>query len=164
MQVANQEDEKELGVAVPFRTLRPQPESHAFKTEQITEGCGGIQYVKPVDALADGQETYSGTLVATKGDAEFELKLSGGATCDASKLTGEVGLVRLPEIKCSDDRMLRALFVPQGGKELKVFGHIGDQRFASSAHLLGTEPPPVRKQTAEPTVPGMERLHGDRLS
>lgn len=106
--------------------------------------------------LGDTHETFSGTLVAGKGEAEFELKLGDGATCDGSQLSGEVGLVRLPEITCSDNRSMRALFVPQGGRALKVFGHVGDERFKADAHLLGTEAPPERKQTAEPTVPALQ--------
>lgn len=106
--------------------------------------------------LNDSHETYSGTLVANKGEAQFELKLGDGATCDGDDLSGEVGLVRLAEITCSDKRTMRALFVPQNGRDLKVFGHVGDERFRADAHLLGTEPPPEAKQTAEPTVPALQ--------
>jgi len=111
--------------------------------------------------LQNSHEGFSGTLVASKGQAEFELKLAGGATCDGSELVGEVGLVRLSEITCSDDRTMRALFVPQGGHELKVFGHVGDERFLASAHLLGTEPAPDKPQTAEPTAPALQHRPGD---
>ena len=103
--------------------------------------------------LADSHESFSGTLVASKDESEFELKLSSGATCDGGQLKGEVGLVRLPEITCTDDRTLRALFVPQGGQSLKVFGHIGEERFSAEAHLLGTEAIPEPKQTAQPKGP-----------
>ena len=111
--------------------------------------------------LQNTRETYSGTLVASKDEAQFELKLAGGATCDGSKITGDVGLVRLSEITCSDDRVMRALFVPQGGRELKVFGHVGDERFMANAHLLGTEPVPEPKQTTEPTAPALRGRPGD---
>ena len=107
-------------------------------------------------ALQDSHESFSGTLVAGKGEAQFEMKLASGATCDGEDFSGDVGLVRLKEITCSDDRVMKALFVPQGGKELKVFGHVGDERFMTSAHLLGTEPVPDKKQTAEPTAPALE--------
>ena len=111
--------------------------------------------------LQSSRETFSGSLVASKGEAQFELKLAGGATCDGSNLSGDVGLVRLSEITCSDDRTMRALFVPQGGQELKVCGHVGDERFAASAHLLGTEPLPEKKQTAEPTAPALQGRPGE---
>lgn len=103
--------------------------------------------------LAESHESFSGTLVATNGESEFELKLAGGATCDGSELQGDVGLVRLPEIICTDDRPLRALFVPQGGQSLKVFGHVGKEHFIAEAHLLGTEAAPEQKQTAQPKGP-----------
>lgn len=103
--------------------------------------------------LPGNHEPYSGTLVSGKADTQFEMKLAGDTTCDSSELKGGVGLVRLSEIACSDGRSMRALFVPQGGQSLKVFGHVGDERFVSAAHLLGTEPVPEQKQTAEPTVP-----------
>lgn len=103
--------------------------------------------------LQGSREPFSGTLVASNGKAQFELKLASGATCDGSNLSGEVGLVRLSEITCSDDRPMKALFVPQGGKELKVFGSVGDERFTTSAHLLGTEAVPDKPQTAEPKGP-----------
>lgn len=114
--------------------------------------------------LNDSHETYSGTLVASKGEAQFELKLGDGATCDGDDLSGEVGLVRLAEITCSDKRTMRALFVPQNGRDLKVFGHVGDERFRADAHLLGTEPPPEPKQTAEPTVPALQGRPTDQPS
>ena len=98
-------------------------------------------------------ESFSGTLVATKEGSQFELKLGGGATCDGGELKGEIGLVRLPEITCTDDRKMRALFVPQGGQTLKVFGHVGEAGFATEAHLLGTEALPEQKQTAQPKGP-----------
>lgn len=103
--------------------------------------------------LSGSRETFSGTLVARKDEAEFELKLGGGATCDGGQLKGDIGLVRLPEITCTDDRKMRALFVPQGGKSLKVFGHVGDDRFMAEAHLLGTEAVPEPKQTMQPKGP-----------
>lgn len=106
--------------------------------------------------LPSHREAFSGTLVSSKADAEFELKLAGGATCDGSELKGDVGLVRLSEIACTDGRSMRALFVPQGGTALKVFGHVGEDRFVAEAHLLGTEPPPERKQTAQPTAPQLQ--------
>ena len=106
--------------------------------------------------LQNSHETFSGTLVAAKGAAQFELRLAGGASCDGSDISGEVGLVRLGEITCSDDRMMRALFVPQGGEVLKVFGHVGDERFVASAHLLGTEAAPEKTQTAQPTAPQIQ--------
>ena len=111
-------------------------------------------------ALQDSHETFSGTLVASKGEAQFEMKLASGATCDGSDLSGSVGLVRLKEITCSDDRVLKALFVPQGGQQLKVFGHVGDERFVTSANLLGTEVVPDKKQTAEPTAPALKDVPG----
>ena len=104
-------------------------------------------------SLQNSHESFSGTLVAGKGEVQFEMKLGGGTTCDGKDLSGEVGLVRLKEITCSDDRVMKALFVPQGGQELKVFGSVGNERFMTSAHLLGTEPVPEKKQTAEPTAP-----------
>ncbi len=100
--------------------------------------------------LQGSREQFSGTLVTSRTETQFELKLAGGATCDGGDLSGEVGLVRLSEITCSDDRTMRALFVPQGGKELRVFGHVGGERFVTSAHLLGTEAIPDPKQTAAP--------------
>ena len=111
--------------------------------------------------LQNSHETFSGTLVAAGGakgggTVQFELKLAGGASCDGSDVSGEVGLVRLGEITCSDDRVMRALFVPQGGETLKVFGHIGDERFMANAHLLGTEAAPEKKQTAQPTAPQIQ--------
>lgn len=110
--------------------------------------------------LPSSHETFSGTLVASKGTAQFEMKLASGATCDGKDVSGEPGLVRLNEITCSDDRTMKALFVPQGGQELKVFGHVGDERFVTSAHLLGTEPVPEKKQTAEPTAPALQGRPG----
>jgi hypothetical protein len=103
--------------------------------------------------LQDSHETFSGTLVTGKMDTQFELRLAGGATCDGGDLTPATGLVRLSEITCSDDRVMKALFVPQGGEALKVFGHLGDERFVTIAHLLGTEPPPETPQTAAPHAP-----------
>lgn len=106
--------------------------------------------------LPGAKEAFSGTLVSGKDDAQFELKISNGATCDGGDFKGDVGMVRLSEIPCTDGRSMRALFVPQGGKLLKVFGHVGDERFAAEAHLLGTEAPPAPKQTAQPTVPQVQ--------
>ena len=107
-------------------------------------------------SLQDSHEGFSGTLVAGNGAVQFEMKLAGGTTCDGKDLSGDVGMVRLKEINCSDDRVMKALFVPQGGQELKVFGHIGDERFMTSAHLLGTEPMPDSKQTAAPSAPALQ--------
>lgn len=103
--------------------------------------------------LQSSHEPFSGTLVAGTDGAQFELKLADGGTCDGADLQGEVGFVRLKEITCSDGRSLKALFVPQGGEAMKVFGHVGDQRFVTSAHILGTEPIPDKPQTAEPKGP-----------
>ena len=111
-------------------------------------------------ALQSSHEMFSGTLVAGKGDAQFELKLAGGATCDGSQVASDAGLVRLSEITCTDDRTMRALFVPQGGTEFKVFGHVGDERFTAIAHLLGTEPIPDKAQTTAPTTPGLQSRPG----
>ena len=104
-------------------------------------------------ALQSSHESFSGTLVTGKTEVQFELKLGGGATCTGGDLKGDVGLVRLSEITCSDDRTMRALFVPQGGEALRVFGHVGEERFSTSAHLLGTEAIPEKKQTAAPKSP-----------
>ena len=103
--------------------------------------------------LQESRETFSGTLVTGRMDTQFELKLANGATCDGGELTPSTGLVRLSEITCSDDRVLKALFVPQGGEALKVFGHVGEERFVAVAHLLGIEPPADKPQTAEPHAP-----------
>ena len=111
-------------------------------------------------ALQNSHESFSGTLIAGKGETQFELKLASGASCDGADFAGDVGLVRLKEITCSDDRVMKALFVPQGGRELKVFGHVGDERFAASAHLLGTEPVPDKTQTAAPSAPALEGRPG----
>ena len=104
-------------------------------------------------SLTESRETFSGTLVTGASGAQFELKLAGGATCDGSELTQATGLVRLSSVTCSDGRAMRALFVPQGGQELKVFGHVADERFATLAHLLGTQAPPEKPQTAAPKAP-----------
>lgn len=104
--------------------------------------------------LQDSREVFSGTLVTSKTETQFELKLAGGATCDGDDLLPGTGLVRLSEIICSDDRTMRALFVPQGGEELRVFGHVGDKRFMASAHLLGTAPMSAKRQSAAPKAPG----------
>lgn len=111
-------------------------------------------------SLQSSHEGFSGTLVAGKGEVQFEMKLAGGATCDGKDVSGDVGLVRLKEITCSDDRVMKALFVPQGGQALKVFGHVGDERFMTDARLLGTEPVPEGKQTAEPTAPALQGRPG----
>ncbi len=102
--------------------------------------------------LIETHEAFSGTLI-TGGTHAFELKLAGGATCDGGDLQPSLGLVRLSEITCTDERRMRALFVPEGHEALKVFGHVGDARFATIAHLLGTKAPPEPKQTAEPHAP-----------
>jgi hypothetical protein len=130
-----------------------------FKPDATREGASPDVWIFS-GALQGSHEEFSGTLVADKGEAQFELKLGAGATCDGSSFDGEVGLVRLNEITCSDDRPMRALFVPQGGRELKVFGHVGDERFVASAHLLGEDPPPEKKQTAEPTAPALQDRPG----
>ena len=104
-------------------------------------------------ALQQSNEPFSGTLVTGKTEMQFELKLAGGATCTGGSLKGEVGLVRLSEITCSDERTMRALFVPQGGEVLRVFGHVGEERFSTNAHLLGTEAIPDKAQTAAPKAP-----------
>ena len=128
----------------------------AFKPEADTSGGAQPDVWIFSGSLQDSHENFSGTLVASKGEVQFEMKLAGGSTCDGKDLSGEVGLVRLKEITCSDDRVMKALFVPQGGRELKVFGHVGDERFMTSAHLLGSEPVPEKKQTAEPTAPALQ--------
>ena len=104
-------------------------------------------------ALQSSHEPFSGTLVTGNAEVQFELKLGGGATCTGGDLKGEVGLVRLSEITCSDDRKMRALFVPQGGDALRVFGNVGEEKFSTSAHLLGTEAIPDKKQSAAPKAP-----------
>jgi len=91
--------------------------------------------------ITGGGETYSGTLAATAGGPEFELKLASGASCDASRLDPDKGLLRLPETACSDGRKLKALFVYQPGHVIRVYGTIGDQRFASEAHALPSGAP-----------------------
>ena len=112
--------------------------------------------------LEETKETFSGTLITGKADTQFELKLAGGATCDGGDLKPSMGLVRLSEIACSDGRSMRALFVPQARQTLKVFGHVGDARFATIAHLLGTQPlpraeadhrPRRRRHPSPPTAP-----------
>ena len=90
--------------------------------------------------MPEGGETFSGTLVTGKTDTQFELKLGGGATCEGGALQPSLGLVRLTEIRCSDGRSLRALFVPQAKQTLKVVGHIGEARFDSVAHLRSRSP------------------------
>ena len=105
--------------------------------------------------LGASKETFSGTLITGK-DTAFEMKLSGGATCDGDDLQPSIGLVGLSEIACSDGRKMHALFVPQGGETLQVFGHVGDERFKSVAHLLGTQPIPESQQTTEPQAPPPE--------
>ena len=104
-------------------------------------------------SLQDSRETFSGTMVTGKTGTQFELRLANGATCDGGDLTPGTGLVRMSDITCSDDRVLKALFVPQGGEALKVFGHVGEERFVTVAHLLGSEPPAEKPQTAEPHAP-----------
>ena len=103
--------------------------------------------------LQDAGETFSGTLITGKSDTQFELKLAGGATCDGADLKPSLGLVKLDEIECSDGRHMRALFVPQPRQTLKVFGHIGDARFSTVAHILGTQPIPEPEQTTAPHAP-----------
>ena len=103
--------------------------------------------------LQDSTETFSGTLITGKSDTQFELKLADGATCDGADLKPSLGMVRLNEIECSDGRPMRALFVPQPRQTLKVFGHVGDARFSTIAHILGTQPIPEPKQTTAPHAP-----------
>lgn len=134
----------------------PDKAPGAFKPDSDTASAGQPDVWIFSGSLQDTHESFSGTLVAGKGDVQFEMKLGGGTTCDGKDLSGDVGLVRLKEITCSDDRVMKALFVPQGGQELKVFGHVGDQRFVTSAHLLGNEAVPEKKQTAEPTAPALQ--------
>ena len=133
----------------------PDKAPGAFRPDADTEGAQPDVWIFS-GALQDSHETFSGTLVAGKGEVHFEMKLAKGATCDGEDLSGDVGLVRLKEITCSDDRVMKALFVPQGGQVLKVFGHVGEERFVTSAHLLGTEPVPEKTQTAEPTAPALQ--------
>jgi hypothetical protein len=92
-------------------------------------------------ALTGEGETYSGTLVAAADGPQFELKLSKGTTCDASKLEPDKGLLRLPETPCSDGRKLKALFVYQEGGFLRVYGTLGDSRFSTQAHALPNDAP-----------------------
>ena len=106
--------------------------------------------------LEDGGEVYSGTLITGKSETAFELKLADGASCDGDTLNPSMGLVRLPEITCTDNRTMRALFVPQGHETLKVFGHVGEARFTTVAHLLGTQAIPEPKQTTAPHAPPVE--------
>ena len=103
--------------------------------------------------LEESRETFSGTLVTGKSDTQFELKLGGGATCDGANLKPSLGMVKLDEIQCTDGRAMRALFVPQPQQTLKVFGHIGDARFNTIAHILGTQPIPEPRQTTAPHAP-----------
>ena len=112
--------------------------------------------------LQDTRETFSGTLVTGKMDTQFELKLASGASCDGGELTPSTGLVRLSEITCSDGRVLKALFVPQGGEALRVFGHVGEERFVSVAHLLGSEPMTEKPQSAAPHAPPSPPVPGER--
>jgi hypothetical protein len=92
-------------------------------------------------ALTGEGETYSGTLVAAADGPQFELKLGKGATCDASKLDPDKGLLRLPETPCSDGRKLKALFVYQEGGFLRVYGTVGAERFSTQAHALPSDAP-----------------------
>ncbi len=131
------------------RSALPQTPPAPFKPE--------VANAPPPDAwifsgaLDDSRETFSGTLLVGSGGTEFEFKLGRGATCADGDIKSEPGLMRLSEITCSDDRKMQALFVPQGGTELKVFGHVGDERFTASAHRLGTdEPEPRSKRSKAP--------------
>lgn len=96
-------------------------------------------------------ETYSGTLVAAADGPQFELKLSKGATCDASNLEPDKGLLRLPETPCSDGRKLKALFVYQEGNVLRVYGTVGSDRFSTQAHALPADTPDAA--AAKPVSP-----------
>lgn len=146
------------GAAPTLQTTPPPP----FKPDP-SDAAGSASDTWIFSGVLQGsKETFSGTLVTSKSDMQFELRLAGGATCEGGDLKPEPGLVRLSAITCSDDRTMRALFVPQGGQELKVFGHVGEERFATSAHLLGTEAVPDKPPTAAPKAPkprpdGLER-------
>jgi len=134
-----------LAVAAP--DAPPAPAEAAAKDEALVYIFSGV--------VTGGGETYSGTLVAAADGPEFELKLSGGTTCDANKLEPDKGLLRLPETACSDGRKLKALFVYQPGGVLRVYGSIGDQRFSTEAHALpsGAADAPVAKPAAPPASP-----------
>ena len=109
-------------------------------------------------ALTGEGETYSGTLVAAAEGPQFELKLSKGATCDASKLEPDKGLLRLPETPCSDGRKLKALFVYQEGGFLRVYGTLGDERFSTQAHALPSDAPePAAAKPASPPADLMDK-------
>lgn len=138
----------------------PDKAPGAFKPDADTNDGAAPDIWIFSGSLQGTHEGFSGTLVAGKGEVQFEMKLASGTTCDGKDLSGDVGLVRLKEITCSDDRVMKALFVPQGGQALKVFGHVGDERFMTDAHLLGTEPVPEGKQTAEPTAPAVQGRPG----
>ena len=141
------------------RPLLPVTPPAPFKLETPTGPADGAAPDNASDtwifsgALQSSHESFSGTLVTGKAETQFELKLGGGATCAGGELKGDVGLVRLSEITCSDDRTMRALFVPQGGETLRVFGHVGKESFSSDAHLLGTEALPEKPQTTAPKAP-----------
>ena len=108
--------------------------------------------------LTGQSETYSGTLVAANDGPQFELKLSKGATCDASKLEPDKGLLRLPETPCSDGRKLKALFVYQEGGFLRVYGTLGADRFSTQAHALpGDTPEPVSAKPMSPPSDLMDK-------
>ncbi|WP_158807712.1 hypothetical protein [Beijerinckia sp. L45] len=109
-----------------------------------------IIYIFSGTLTGDG-ETYSGTLVAAADGPQFELKLSKGATCDASKLEPDKGLLRLPETPCSDGRKLKALFVYQEGNVLRVYGTLGADRFSTQAHALPSDAPEAA--AAKPVSP-----------
>ena len=138
----------------------PDKAPGAFKPDADTNDAAPPDIWIFSGSLQNSHEGFSGTLVAGKGEVQIEMKLASGTTCDGKDLSGDIGLVRLKEITCSDDRVMKALFVPQGGQALKVFGHVGDERFMTDAHLLGTEPVPEGKQTAEPTAPAVQGRPG----
>jgi hypothetical protein len=123
----------------------PAPAPDAFTGDTDTWIFSGV--------LQDSTESFSGTLITGKSDTQFELKLADGATCDGADLKPSPGLVRLSEIQCTDGRPMRALFVPQPHQTLKVFGHVGDTRFSTVAHILGTQPIPEPQQTTAPRAP-----------
>ena len=131
---------KKPSVVVPPGSFKPAPEEVASDA-WIFSG-----------ALQDSHEAFSGTLVASSGNLDVELKLAGGATCDGSGLSGETGLLQMSEISCTDERSMRVLFVPEKGRDLKVFGQVGSERFLADAHLLGTEPPPEPKRDTAPSM------------
>lgn len=141
--------------ATPAAAARPEPTGGGDTSAgdaSVGDASVGDTWIFS-GVLADTSETFSGTLITGKSATEFELKLADGATCDGGDLKPSMGLVRLSEIACSDGRSMRALFVPQAHESLKVFGHVGEARFSTIAHLLGTQPIPEPPQTTAPHAP-----------